>query len=193
VAAKVNFLTSDKYVEPIGPPDTDGVISIDIQVDIYSDGKEDWLTSTDLNKMKFPVRPIGGQTIAAGQLGTTYLFINGWKIKPYEGTHTFNLSGNAYADDGLPLVVNTYATDVNIRVNQNVTLSPPGLGMTIEQSSWLNDILKLAINRQTLSSDGTLTVYDDDDTSILYQQTLTNFMGNPIMISTDVPARRSQA
>lgn len=190
MSAKVNWLTSDRYIEPIGPPDSDGVINIDIQVDIYSDGKEDWLASTDLNKMKFPVQAVGGQTVSAGQLGTTYLFINSWKIKPYEGAHTFNLSGNAYTNDGLPLVVETYATDLNVRVNIQTTLTPPGIGLTAQEHYWLLRANRVLGNRQAIDADGYMYIYADDGVTPLGRHLVTDADGNPPGRGKGVPVER---
>jgi len=100
---KVTFDYANRLVIPNGPLVT-GSITINVQTDIYSDGKEDWLTGSTLPGFYFPVEAIGGQEVSAGVLGTTYLLTHGWHIRPYEANHNFYIEGNIYTDDGSPLV-----------------------------------------------------------------------------------------
>ena len=73
MTAKITFDAGNKIIVPTGPPSSDGIIALDAQVDLYSDGKEEWLVDSSLAKMKFPIEPIGGRVVAPGKLGTTYL------------------------------------------------------------------------------------------------------------------------
>lgn len=71
----------------------DGIESIDVQVDLYSDGKEDWVASDELAKFDFPYRTIGGDPISATQSVTAKFFLaSGWQIKPYEADHELVLT-----------------------------------------------------------------------------------------------------
>lgn len=109
MAANVTFDYANRLIIPTGPL-VSGSITLNVQVDIYSDGKEDWLTDPTLNGFYFPVEAIGGQVVSAGKLGTTYLLKNGWHIRPYEASHTFVIEGNLYTEDGSNLVVPTLGT-----------------------------------------------------------------------------------
>lgn len=82
MAAKVTFDHTTRTIKPKDPVTDTGSIQLDVQVDLYSDGKEDWLADTTLNKFYFPIEAIGGQPTAAGQLGTTYILTNGWRLSP---------------------------------------------------------------------------------------------------------------
>ena len=190
MGAKVTFLTPQKQIQPTTSPDSDGIISIDMQVDVYSDGKEDWTDSDyDLNKFKFPIEAIGGNPVAGGTLGTTYVISEDWHFLPYDTDHTFVVEGNVYTEDGSTLV--DAGSDATISVELATTLNPPGLGLTIIQDTVLANILKMTVNKQTLDSDGVLTIYDDDGITTLYTQTVTDKDGNVITLDDGTPARRT--
>lgn len=79
----------------------DMVVDLDIQEDIYSDLKEDWVSNEILRKLKFPVRAVGGDPLPGSKvLGDTYFLASDWKIAPYEGSHRFRVNGNFYSEDG---------------------------------------------------------------------------------------------
>ncbi|MFZ2202244.1 MAG: hypothetical protein WAV56_02495 [Microgenomates group bacterium] len=76
------------------------VTAFDVVVDLYSDAKEDWLTNATLNKFRFPLLAVGGQSIGGGQVISPYIMLRyGWKIRPYEADHTLTVSGNLITDD----------------------------------------------------------------------------------------------
>ena len=76
-------------------------LAFDIEVDLYSDGKEDWKTSQSLRRRKFPLSAVGGNpTVGSKELGSTYFIDSDWKIKLYETNHRFLLNGNFYSKDG---------------------------------------------------------------------------------------------
>lgn len=95
MAAKMTYDTTNKlFILNFG------VIDFDVVVDLYSDGKEDWLSDTLLNKFKFPLLAIGGQAIGGGRTISPYItLINGWKIRPHEADHTLTVAGNLITDD----------------------------------------------------------------------------------------------
>lgn len=77
-----------------------GVVDVDVQIDLYSDAKEHWLTTAD-NKFEFPFRTIAGDPIRAGVLfGDGYFLQNGWKIRPDEADHDLTIAGNLFLDVG---------------------------------------------------------------------------------------------
>jgi hypothetical protein len=77
-----------------------GVVNLDIKIDLYSDGKEDWRADANLFKYRYPVRTVGGDLTPTGALGTTFYLANGWSIRPYEGDHRLVPIGNLYKEDG---------------------------------------------------------------------------------------------
>jgi hypothetical protein len=88
-----------------------GVTEIDVQVDLYSDWKEEVKLS---DNMKHPVamRAVGGDPISGTQnLGATYFLINGWRIRPDEVDHELTITGNLFSDPaGENIVVPTLGT-----------------------------------------------------------------------------------
>lgn len=75
-----------------------GVTELDVQVDLYSDWKEEVKLS---DNMKYwpAMRAVGGDPISDTQnLGSTYFLINGWKIRPHEADHELLITGNIFTD-----------------------------------------------------------------------------------------------
>jgi len=130
----------------------DGVITIDVNTDIYSDGKEDWLIDTNLTKMIFPIGVVGGDPISDSKnLGATFFVKNGWKIKPYEDNHTLIIVGNIYSDDGTSPFVSTDGT-FNVSIQREVSniidgvASPSQISAQVWNDSWqpyVKDSLKI--------------------------------------------------
>lgn len=115
---KTIFVTQAPTTDPItGDP----VIELDVKVDLYSDGKEDWLTDANLRKFNFPIRPVGGQALPGSRaLGSTFFLSDDWKIAPYEASHVLRVNGNIYRDDGGTLFLNTVGT-YTVRVEQQLS------------------------------------------------------------------------
>jgi len=77
------------------------VVDLDVQADLYSDLKEDWIADLNLSKYLFPMTAVGGNPLPGSKaLGSTFFLDPTWKIRPYEGNHTFRVSGNLFSDDG---------------------------------------------------------------------------------------------
>ena len=97
MGAKITFDATNRKFVVTEPPNPQGVIEIDLQIDLYSDAKEDWAddsTYPDLSSMLFPIDAIGGNAFGAETLGISYLIKHGWSFKPYEADHTFRIVGN---------------------------------------------------------------------------------------------------
>lgn len=81
---------------------TDGMVSVDVAREIYSQLKLDWLTTPSLQKLKFPFRPVGGDPISATELIGKYVFLandEGWKLMPYDADYQLSLVGNIFPED----------------------------------------------------------------------------------------------
>lgn len=77
----------------------EGVTTLDIQTDLYSDWKEWFQTGTN-SKFLPALRTIGGDPTIEQKVVAPYFFLmNGWKIKPYSWNHTLNLIGNLFVDN----------------------------------------------------------------------------------------------
>ncbi len=128
MGAKIAFDAANRKFVVTQPPDVNGVIEIDIQVDLYSDGKEDWKNEAypGIANMRFPVNAIGGDQFGREKLGISYLILNGWSFKPYEADHTFRLIGNIGTSGDWELVDDTigqYRVRVENKVSSIVSLA----------------------------------------------------------------------
>ena len=106
------------------------VVDLDVKIDVFSDGKEDWIIDSELNKRRFPISTAGGDDLPGSkQLGSTFFLEYGWKIRPYEASHTLRINGNIYSRDGSSpfiqtlgsynvMVINTVSSLVDSTVQQ---------------------------------------------------------------------------
>jgi hypothetical protein len=121
---KVSWYPLTKIVQITkAPVDVSGEdqVNFDVKIDLYSDGKEDWMASGELNKFEYPVQAIGGQSLPGErELGTTFFLNYGWRIRPYEESHVFNVNGNLYTDTGDSPFTQTVGT-YNIMTIQQVS------------------------------------------------------------------------
>jgi len=101
MAAHVAYDT-DKRIIYVTTAPTDGVVTLDAQIDIYSDIKEDWRTDVDLAKHKFPLfQPVGGNPITQSKSISPYYFLKfGWVMRPYEADHTLYIENGYLLIDG---------------------------------------------------------------------------------------------
>lgn len=110
MGANVTFDPIDRLVIVTKTP-VAGKVALDVGVDLYSDGKEDWRADATLNRLIFPFRTIGGDPIGGGVSVGAYFFLRndlGWRIRPYEADHELTLVGNLFAESALlPIVVPT--------------------------------------------------------------------------------------
>jgi len=89
-----------------------GVTSLDSEVDLYSDLKEDWIANANGELgFEFPFRTIGGDPIGGGLEAGAFFFLRndlGWRLRPDEANHELLVAGNLYGESAtLPLFVPT--------------------------------------------------------------------------------------
>lgn len=80
----------------------DGRSAVDVATEIYSQLKDDWKVSGSLNRLKFPLRPVGGDDISATEQVGKYVFLandEGWRLEPYDLNHELSLVGNIFPED----------------------------------------------------------------------------------------------
>lgn len=101
MAAKLTWDFTNKLIilDQVAP-DGNGFVEIDVQVDLYSDWKEDFQGSPSYNRgVLIPWRATGGDELTPTKnIGGFYFLQNGWKIRPYEADHVLILSGNLYVE-----------------------------------------------------------------------------------------------
>ena len=94
MGAKLYADTATKTLVVTLAPDVNGRVTINTQIDIWSDLIEDWESTLALRRFTFPLVAIGGVTISTGKLGTSYVLKEPWQIAPYEADHEFLIDGN---------------------------------------------------------------------------------------------------
>lgn len=163
MGAKIDFdATTREFVITATP--VNGVVEIDLQVDLYSDGKEDWVNPIypDLAAMQFPIDAIGGNPFGDLTLGVSYLIKYGWHFRPYEGDHTLRLIGNIGTDGSWELVQDTVGL-YRVRVENEVSALVPTAVAEIP-ASLEADISQIQTDISTI---------DTNVTSLLANQNLT--------------------
>lgn len=74
-----------------------GVITFDVQVDLYSDAKEHWLTDSVAIGFDFPIKTSGGTPQPGGRVeGRSFYLTDGWQIRPQEADHQLQVVGNLF-------------------------------------------------------------------------------------------------
>lgn len=128
----------------------EGVTTLDIQTDLYSDWKEWFQTGTN-SKFLPALRTIGGDPTIQEKIVAPYFFLmNGWKIKPYSWNHTLNLIGNLFVDNpetyGSNVVVppdGYFTVLVNMSTTSDASKLLVGSGVTQQDKEDIRDLVKV--------------------------------------------------
>tara|TARA_R110000772_G_scaffold267971_1_gene393535 strand:- start:8615 stop:9370 length:756 start_codon:yes stop_codon:yes gene_type:complete len=140
-----------------------GITEIDVQIDLYSDWKEEYKLGVNSS---FPpaMRSIGGDPVTATRdAGDTYFMINGWRIRPDEVNHTLNIDGNLFTDPAgfspyVPTVgaFNVFANSFVSNLIDNVVSSVDQQTLTDIETAVtdmnLNGVDLKSINKSTLAA-----------------------------------------
>ena len=124
----------------------DGVTSLDMQIDVYSDWKE-WMLLGDNTKYYSAFNTVGGEPTIEGQrLDVTYFLINGWKLKPYPGSYDLSIIGNVFDVDGGSIkvpadVVEGEPNNISITTNTSVIVRQIDGGTSSSGSVWDPDTI----------------------------------------------------
>ena len=137
-------------LDQIAPVDESVVL--DVQTDLYSDAKLQWLNDLTLNRFSFPWLAIGGQPLPGGAVAPRIYFLAaGWKIVPYEAPHQLDISENLFSEDGEPLFELATGTDqIAITVTNTLASGDDRIGeiLSILQDTSLDQRMRdaLALN-----------------------------------------------
>jgi hypothetical protein len=190
--------TQDHVVQFHGPTKTiwilENVEEVLVKEHLYSDWKE-WIAIYDHSKYLQAFETEGGRPISATErLGDSYLLINDWVIRQKNADTPVNIIGNLYAYDLAGDPKDPYGNDPDGRRSINSTVS--NLVNTIEvpvpaltdAQSWTLQLAyeearrarAMQTNNVSIASVGegvsqvdTITVYDDDGTTVLYELRVT--------------------
>ena len=101
MGAKATFDPLTRIIQLTEAPDGNGDVTLDVQVDLYSDGKEDWVANENLRRLRFPIRTVAGDSVPGGKaLGDAYFLASDWKIRPYNADHRLIVVGDFWSEDG---------------------------------------------------------------------------------------------
>src|SRR3990167_3523038 len=163
---KVMFSGSNKLI--VVKPN---ITELNISTDLYSDWKE-WLqdtTTLQINTASFAqfdqaMRTVGGDpTVGSDTLGGTFFLMNDWRIRPFEGHHTLNLTGNLFVDGGGDPFTGTVGSyQVLVRMNVSNLIDKPTTPLSSEQDTTLTNISTRVSN---LPDSGSLTTITNAVTS----------------------------
>lgn len=152
MGAKVSFDPVNKIINVTQAPALIGgeqVVELNVKIDLYSDGKEDWITDASLQKLDFPLRAVGGDPLPGSKsLGSTFFIAPPWRIRPYEASHILRVNGNMYMEDGTSPFTQTLGT-YNVMVEStvsNLVDSTVAQLKEIEYSSFQNHVWIDAVN-----------------------------------------------
>jgi len=86
---------ADTRIIDIDIAPTDGIVTVDVQEDLYEPLKDAWHSTPALQKMKFPFRTFG-DPIGTEKIGPYVFFDNlsGWRLRPYDDDHELIVVGN---------------------------------------------------------------------------------------------------
>lgn len=155
-------------------------------LEIYSEWKA-WLLA-EPSRLGYPqaFSVVGGDpTIGSQSLGSTFFLENNWRIRPAEYVHKLTLSGNLFPRGGGSVFVPTLAS-INVHTETFVSniidtsttagTSPDDLASAVwshigatTMATKLAIVEKVLRNRSvTDPATGLMTVYDDDNVSVLF-------------------------
>jgi hypothetical protein len=152
-------------------------------VEIYSRWK-DWVSANNAQYLE-AFGSVGGDPLGGGQVAPAYIFLRndlGWRIKRPEATINVIISGNLVAADPLIALLTgpngAFSPTITITRSETSTFSATELWSALLSDFGGADTMgaaiallsKIARNRQTVNqSTGKLTVYDDDNTTVLLE------------------------
>lgn len=125
---KVTFFGAEKIIQI-----NQGVTSIDVQSDLYSDWKE-WLLVQENAKYPPAISAIGGDPITATKsVGITYFLENGWRIRPWVGDYTLEVVGNLYTrEEGQnPFIQPEIKSNITISTNRSNLVDVVDVGSSV--------------------------------------------------------------
>lgn len=178
---------------------TAGELTLDVQVDIYSDMKEDWKNDANLGKFKFPLEePVGGNVLTATKKISPYYFVKyGWSFRPYEQDHSLFLQNAALVlvGGGNPWIPTVGSYQVMIRDILAADAFTVGSGTAppsaaeVAAAVWdsvisghdtastfgrlINDLIKLTGHKVTKTGD-VITIYEANGVDTWRQYNLAN-------------------
>jgi len=143
-----------------------GAVNTNVQIDLFSDAKVQWINDDALNRIEFPWTVIGGNSLPDGGVVPRFFFLKPpWVLRPYEADHAWNLSGNIFRLDGAKLTTSTLG-DFTVEVNVITDVGPqdPFGALAIGDKTFA-DLLVELWRMRGLDKDNPVTVTQDQETA----------------------------
>ena len=177
MGAKVTWDTSTMIGYLTEAPNVDGVVYLDVTIDVWSDAVEDWAqdnpAGVNFRGHYFPLEYTGGSVdpVTGDRQGAYFILKAPWKLQLYDATHELRVAGVLRTDDGSrwwlpPATAAGYAV-IAEPPNDVVSLIPDDLDPLTAEVAF---VLKLLRNRrETDPGTGKQRVFDDDSVTVLVE------------------------
>lgn len=111
----------------------DGVTSLDVARDLYSEAKVVWRNSDLHAKFLFPFRVVGGDPLVEPKRLAPYFFLtNGWKIRPWNEDHMLTIAGNLFVDEPEKYGANPFVAVPGKSVTVTMMLTSDAIVVTVK-------------------------------------------------------------
>lgn len=153
--AKVTFDPLNKTIDV-----NNGIDELFFDVDVYAEWKL-WAIN-NLNYENAIIK-VGGNTIVNGQIYISYAFIlvNGWKIRPYNGTHVLTIKSNVFTYDNSDVNIPVANVVVNVEKDISGGLTNTQAIQLQQMSSQMTEVWRILgldqMNSVLVTKDGRIT------------------------------------
>lgn len=118
-------------------------VFLDVQIDLYGDMKEDWVSTESLRRLRVPIRSAGGDALpGSDSLGDTYFLRDDWDVELYDASHVIAVNGNFFKENGKsPFIApsggvfNTFLTSTVSNLVYNTVTETAVSGLTAQESA----------------------------------------------------------
>ena len=147
-----------------------GITFLDAKSNLYSEWKR-WVVQQDNANWLPAFSTTGGDPVSPTLSVAPYFFlINGWRIRPFEGTHELIVEGNIYAEGGLESAfvptVGAFNVSTRTQLTTNALQVSVGIGTTeeVQEAVWTADPAEYEPQDDTM---GQLVTDIDANTSLI--------------------------
>lgn len=131
------------------PATVNGLLSIDVERDLYSEWKE-WSLLSDNIKFPFAFRgSVGGDVLQGTLEAGAYFFLQnqkGWRIKPFEGNGEYTFTGNLVAQDENIRMIKPTTGAFNVLINGLQPITQNISAQDVEHASFNGGVTLDAVN-----------------------------------------------
>ena len=151
MAAKAFFNVAQRRIELTEAP-VDGVVSINLETDLYSGAKDDWLANVGgerAHRFPFITSESAGQDTTGGRDEPAFFRLRngeeGWRILPFDGDHDLIITGTLVPNDSTVRLVATRPgrTILVLTDGSEVAQITQGNALSVSQKQQLLEVWQL--------------------------------------------------